>query len=626
MTNNDSGQGSVSELVEKSKKAFDLGDWQRAAESAIEVVSQRPNDPDANRILGSLAAYGGDLRSAEACFRRVIEADSNAFDAMEWLANIHRTTGRVPSAANLCNGMIKLRPELPGPYTCLGLCDLELGKIEEALLSLEKAVQLDPGSAMFHNNLAVGLSRAGRAEAAMGEYREAVRLAPSVGDFRFALAKLLIDTQRIAEAVDAAREAVRAEPGVRTQLLLAKALDLNGDVGGSEEAYQFASEKYPDSSEVADALGAHHMEHGKFAEAEGCFERSISLKPNSARPYFEITRCRRIEPSDTGLVDRMKVMAAEADRPLEEMRLLQYALGKAYDDLGDYAQAMAEFDKANRNAKKLQLQQTPFSLSRMKTYVDDLISAFNAELFDGRRDVGSASNKPIFIVGMIRSGTTLIDQLLSSHPQIGAAGEVGYWSGPRAVDAIVSISKGRIDSKEIRDLAQGYLDQIDRQKPDCLHITDKMPLNYLSLGLIHLAFPDARIIHCKRNPLDTCLSIYMTPFAKTMEFFYDKMNIADAYLEYKRLMAHWREVIPTNRFYEVEYEELVTDKETTLPALVGFLGLEWHEGILHHERNKNAIRTPSQWQARQPIYSTSVERWRRYEPWLGEFRELIDID
>lgn len=217
-----------------------------------------------------------------------------------------------------------------------------------------------------------------------------------------------------------------------------------------------------------------------------------------------------------------------------------------------------------------------------------------------------------------------MDQILSSHPKIGSAGEMAFWSSGPAVQKVVAITREQVDREELKELALSYLEELQAFAPDAPRITDKMPLNYLSLGLIHLLLPNARIIRCKRNPIDTCLSIYTTPFAATMEFFYDKQNIVDAYREYERLSAHWREVLPSSRFLEVNYEDLVLRRESVLPALIDFCGLDWDDRLLRHEENVRPIKTPSQWQARQPIYSSSVERWRRYEPWLGEFQQLAD--
>ncbi|MGH7119615.1 MAG: sulfotransferase family protein, partial [Acetobacteraceae bacterium] len=222
---------------------------------------------------------------------------------------------------------------------------------------------------------------------------------------------------------------------------------------------------------------------------------------------------------------------------------------------------------------------------------------------------------PILIVGMPRSGTTLVEQILSAHPAVAAGGELTYWAdlhrGPLGENEPVASAQG---------IAGNYLTLLRGISPDALRVTDKLPVNYENLGLIHQLFPRAFIVHCRRHPADTCLSIYMTHFSSRLA---DRGDLIFLYRQYERLMAHWRAVLPAERFTEIDYETLIADPEPAIRSLIAFCKLDWNDACLAPQRNRRPVTTASVWQARQPIYARSVDRWRHYEPWLDELRELL---
>jgi hypothetical protein len=222
---------------------------------------------------------------------------------------------------------------------------------------------------------------------------------------------------------------------------------------------------------------------------------------------------------------------------------------------------------------------------------------------------------------MPRSGTTLVEQILSSHPEIAAGGELAFW-GEQASHFGMD-ARGRINLAWLNAAARDYRALLNGVSPTARRVTDKRPQNFYFIGLIHSAFPRARIIHCRRHPVDTCLSIYFQNFAGKMDFAYDRGDLLSVYRQYLRLMAHWRNVLPINCFLEIQYEELVADREAIGQKMIKFCGLDWNDACLHSEHNRRPVRTASMWQARQPVYRTSVARWRHYEPWLGALRELL---
>jgi hypothetical protein len=222
---------------------------------------------------------------------------------------------------------------------------------------------------------------------------------------------------------------------------------------------------------------------------------------------------------------------------------------------------------------------------------------------------------------MPRSGTTLVEQVVSSHKDIAGAGELRFWTQRGA--AFERLAETTAILRMQRQVADDYLSLLHRIAPEAARVTDKMPFNFIWAGLIHLAFPHATIIHCRRNPIDTCLSVFSTYFAPRADFSTDRDDLVFYYQQYLRLMAHWRAILPADRFIEVDYELLVGDPEPVSRRLIAACGLDWDPACLAPERNDRLVKTASKWQARQPIYSSAVERWRHYEPWIGSFRNLL---
>jgi hypothetical protein len=228
----------------------------------------------------------------------------------------------------------------------------------------------------------------------------------------------------------------------------------------------------------------------------------------------------------------------------------------------------------------------------------------------------------VLIIGMPRSGTTLVEQIISSHPEAGAGGELNYWN---ECGAAWHAGEGSgADAAFIGKAAADYLRLLRDVAPRRARVTDKMPFNFLWAGLIHLSFPRALIIHCRRHPVDTALSIHQTHFHPNLAFPTGGAELVGYMRGYRRLTDHWRNVLPHDRYIEVEYEELTRDPEPTIRRMIAACGLAWNDACLQPEHNPRAVKTPSKWQTRQPIYRNSVARWRRYEPWLGALRALLD--
>ena len=369
-----------------------------------------------------------------------------------------------------------------------------------------------------------------------------------------------------------------------------------------------------------DLLGNLLSESGKFDEARECFSRAIAIAPLLAGSYYDLVRCRPIKSDDDGLLKRMAAALATPGLEAAQRLRLHLAIGKAADDLGDYALAMQHLDAADDVRRAF----VPFDSSAFSMEIERLIARCTPELITRASVLGSSDATPLLIIGMPRSGTTLVEQIVSMHPEVAAGGELNFWNERGAVWHRSGTAGN--EAPFLATAAADYLGVLRALGPNAARVTDKMPFNFLWAGLIHLAFPRAIIIHCRRAAVDTALSIHQTHFHPGLSFPTGGADLVAYFRDYQRLTNHWRTVLPPDRFLEVDYEELTRAPEPTIRRIVAASSLAWNDACLRPESNPRAVKTPSKWQTRQPIYRTSVERWRRYEPWLGPLRALVDVE
>jgi hypothetical protein len=313
----------------------------------------------------------------------------------------------------------------------------------------------------------------------------------------------------------------------------------------------------------------------------------------------------------------MEAALATPGLELAQRLRVHLALGKAADDLGDYALAMQHFDAADA----VRRGSASFDSAAFDREINRLIARCTPELIARALDLGSGDATPVLIIGMPRSGTTLVEQIVSSHPEVGAGGELNFWNERGA--AWHQAGPSGTEEPFLGRAAAEYLDVLRAIGPEAARVTDKMPFNFLWAGLIHLAFPHATIIHCRRAAIDTAVSIHQTHFHPGLAFPTGGAELVAYFRSYRRLTDHWRKVLPADRLIEVDYEDLTRAPEPVIRRIIAGCGLAWDDACLCPELNPRAVKTPSKWQARQPIYRNSVERWRRYEPWLGPLRALL---
>jgi tetratricopeptide (TPR) repeat protein len=455
----------------------------------------------------------------------------------------------------------------------------------------------------------------------MAAYSQAVGLAPEWAEGHGRLAELLEATGDVEGAIESFRRAAAAAPETPAGRLNAvRALTLEGKYREAEAQLRQAIVLDPASDLLHKALGDALSKQGRFEEAIEACDRALAINPLQVPAHLIAVQARKCTQADRPRLGRMLSALGEASLDDEDRLFLHYAIGKMLDDLGEYREAMQHFDQANG----IRRRNASFDRELFSGHVDWVIRRFTPAFFTAHADFAVDDETPLLIVGMPRSGTTLVEQILSSHPQIAGGGELVFWTRRAASWGVSSASY--LTPASARDLAGDYLAMLRRIGPSAARVTDKVPFNLFQLGLIHLLLPKARIIHCRRHPIDTCLSMYFTNFKEKFEFVSDKGDLAFAYRQYARLMDHWRAVLPSDRFVEVDYESLIADRQTLTRRLIAFTGLDWHDACLAPERNERTVITSSFWQVRQPVYVTSIARWRNYEPWLGELRQFLPAD
>jgi tetratricopeptide (TPR) repeat protein len=503
----------------------------------------------------------------------------------------------------------------------LGLACLEVGRIADAIAALQLAVAANPRYADAYFRLGAALEKLGNIGEAIAAYDRATQLLPSLTEAWFRAGALVYMLGHRNEAIGCFRRA--AATGGNTsfgRLGKARALLTEDRNQEAEQVLRRTVERDPGNAIAYDLLGNLLSEFGRLDEARQCFERAIAIAPLLAGCYYDLVRCRPITSDDDDLLPRMEAALATPGLEAAQRVRLHLAIGKAADDLGNYAAAMQHFDAADA----VRRDSLPFDSAAFAIEIDRLIARCTPEWITRAPELGSRDATPVLILGMPRSGTTLVEQIVSNHPEVGAGGELYFWNERGAAwhRSGASGTETPFLAKAVAD----YLGVLRAIAPKAARVTDKMPFNFLWAGLIHMAFPRATIIHCRRAAVDTALSIHQTHFHPSLAFPTGGEELVMYFRSYSRLIDHWRSVLPADRFIEVDYEDLTRAPEPVIRRIIAACGLAWHDGCLRPESNPRAVRTPSKWQARQPIYRNSVARWRRYEPWLGPLRALVDDD
>jgi len=609
-------------LLTEAWQAALSGQAAAAEQLCRRAFEQDPNCAEAMVVLGALADMTGRPDTAMEHVQHALQIEPTSFSGLTWLVRLLLTSDNPASATLHAEKNAILHPKSAEALEALSRCYLQEGRLAEALGCVDAAISMRPDQPEFHYTRAVTLFRLENYFEAAEAIRRCLHALPTE-DGAVLLAAIELKLGRFARALQAATRALKRNPQSSSAHVSAATALTNLDrIEEAEAHWKTALEEAPDPEAILIVKALALLRQGEFESATRALEDSIKAQPRQGDAYCALTSSKRITETDCPLIDQMEAVRVEGGLAPDQEMNLAFALGKAYDNLGDYPTANQHFERANE-LLRASIPPAITGVSIQSAVVDANIAAFTKKFLSEIQTLNSRSDVPIFVVGMMRSGTSLVEQVLTCHPEIGGAGEQSFWQANE--HRLVDFQRKSLDMRTLRRASDEYLELLANFAPGYARIVDKNPANVFSLGLIHRAFPNARIIHTRRQPIDTAMSIWMTPMKTSANFVGDRAGIVATYKEYLRIMGHWREVIPSDRLLEVDYEDLIANPETVVREMLEFCGLPWNEACLHPELNDRKVLTPSFWQVRQPFYISSIDRWRRYEPWLGEFRDLLAL-
>ncbi len=673
-----------------ARRAYQEGRLAEAETGARSALAADPDDPDGLHLLGLIALAAGKPAPAASLFSRAL-ARARRAEFHEALGIAAMALGRTDDGIAQFRHAVAVKPGLASAHYNLGTALAGRGDAQAGIASLRTALRLDGRHAGAAANLGLELLRQGEVEAGLKHIRRAVSLAPSNPEFPVILGESYLQLRRPGDAGDAFAKAVALAPGsARAWFGLGVALTGQACHARAADAYRHALALDATLAPAHHNLGLALTDLGSFEEAEEHFRAAAALRPDDpespldlgdalisqnredealevfrgvarrhpgnvralrrviyllqSRGEFEAAR--RVIAELAGIPDQEVAVfclqaedraqpIAEADvtralgwrddpRIPEQTRVdLGFALAKVLERAKRYDEAFACLSSANA----VKARHEPYDPAAAEAFVRGSERVFTADFLAERASWGSASEVPLFIVGLPRSGTTLTEQIIASHPEAEGAGElfdVDHIVRELAESHGVAVPEGvgRLDARTVRGFAERYLLRRTRSFPGAGRVVDKMHMNFRYVGLMALMFPRARFVHCLRDPMDNGLSIFAQQFRPGYAYAYDLAALGHYYRLHERLMRHWAAVLP-GRVLTLRYEDLVGDAETWSRRLIAFAGLEWHPDCLRFHEKERSVRSASHWQVRQPVYRTSVERWRRYERHLAPLAEAL---
>lgn len=492
------------------------------------------------------------------------------------------------------------------------------GDHAEAAARYQEALSLEPRNAVAHSRLGLAFQMQGKYGRAEEEFRRAIELKPAYAEAYFRLGSLLRWSGNFSASETALRRAIKLDPRNAEALVgLGQTLAGLASWDHTKSCIEKARRLKPRSASVLCALGWVASIDGRFQEAERLLQEAVEVDPKCSEAWAWLADLRRMTPADKDWLEGAERVLADRVPPVEEAKL-RFAMGKYFNDLQTFPRAFKEYKTANELYKRVA---SPYDRAARTRFVEEMTHVYTRESLATRVPGACESAKPLFVVGMMRSGTSLMEQIIASHPDAAGAGELDFWNS--AVNREKPfLQREAPDAQLSKKLAESYMRVLDRHSPQASRVVDKAPVNSDFLGLLHLVFPNARFIYMRRDPIDTCLSCYFQEFANMAAFTLDLSDLAHYYREHHRLIAHWRAALPAGTLLEVPYEELTADQEAWSRKVIEFIGLPWDPRCLEFHKTERPVVTASNWQVRQRIYSTSVGRWKNYEKFIGPLLEL----
>ena len=606
------------------------GRLEEAEKPLKEAIRLDPNNAQALNNLGIISYERRKFRDAVDYYKRAIEVRPTMAEAYNNLGNVLRITGDLEGAMHAYQDALTHRAVYPEAYNNLGTLLQQDKKLDEAEHAMRKAIQQNPKYVEAHNNLATLLASKKNDVEALRVLGDVLKFAPTNVSSLLLTSKIQLRRSAVQPAEQAVRLALKQDPeNAEGLVVLGQILHETDRYDEAIEVLEKALKKAPNSPEALNFYGVALKSVGRLEEAREHILKSLKLNDSMYGAYANLNDLVDFsEGVGAELYNRMEAIFESAKNPNADMFLpLHYAYAKALDDRGQHEKALEHYIQGG----KMKRAQLDYKESDTFGFFDSIRAAFPKEVFENRTYPGLDDDRPVFIVGMPRSGSTLVEQILSSHPDVYGAGEVKYLS--RALgqlrDRFPSLPKypemaGKVNAAQLDILAKNYQAALEKGAGKAPRITDKLLTNFFFLGLINLMFPKAKVINTMRDPVDTCLSGFTKLFKDDMPHSYDLTELGHYYGKYRELMEHWNEVLPEGFMTTVVYEDVVADTETEAKRLIEFLGLPWNEKCLEFHKSDRPVKTASVAQVRKPIYKSSVKRWAKYGKGLQPLMDAIE--
>ena len=588
---------------------FQAGRYTESENLAKSLTENFPRHPFSWKVLGAVLGQTGRSTDSLVIFQKTVKLFPEDAEAHSNLGNTLKLLGRLEEAENSYNKAIKLNYEYTPAHYNLGVTLSQLGRSSEAAESYKKAIKLKNDFIEAHYNLGITFKSLGRLKDAENSYKKAIELSPNFAEAHYNLGNMYKDLNEIDKAQTCYIKAIELKPNfAKAHSNFGNTLKTLGKLKDAENSYKKAIELSPNFAEAHFNLGVTYTEFGKLEEAGIHLTKAIEFKPDYADAHRHLTLIKKFDSQDKQYLEMQQLYHSE-DISDENLCYINFGLAKACEDLNNYEQAFKHYHEGNELRKK----QSNYDRNVDIEIFNQIKSSYERILGESKKfDKLSINHLPIFIVGMPRSGTTLVEQIISSHPSVTGAGELSYIN-----DLGVLIARGlsKIDHKSLLKFRNSYLDKIHNIANGNFFITDKMPQNFLFIGLITSVFPEAKIIHVKRNPQAVCWANYKQYFTKDIGYSHTLEDIVNYYKLYENLMDYWSKFLD-KKIYNLDYDKLTINQELETRQVIEYLGLKWDEKFLSPHENKRIVSTASNVQIREKIYQGSSDQWKKYEPFL----------
>jgi tetratricopeptide (TPR) repeat protein len=618
---------SPEDLLFLATRAHQNGNLSEALRSYRIYLKSRPDDAETWHTTGGILFQLGNVSGAIKALGKACKLASDNAVFISDLGGMYLSTEQFADAERALQSALALMPDSVGAHYNLSIALYRQNRISESVASLLRAVELQPNFSDAHYNLGIAFKLQGRIENAVNSFETAHRLQPENFRVQRDLADGYRDLGLTAQAIVHYEKYLGHSRDNDVVIEFSRTLQAHGSSERAENVLLDQIRRSPNDARLHLEVGLVQQIAGQLVRAESSLLRALELDPTCVPAILGLSRLRREENKNSPLLRKLNKTLSRVGQDTEESVALNFAIAKIYDDLAHYDDAFKHFKLAN----EIKCAHHAYSLELVQRRYSEMRDFFERPTIESLREFSSDSELPILVVGMPRSGTSLVEQIISSHPHAGGGGELQYF--PSVIQQI-SQNLGaqdpypgcltKLDRPTADSVTSNYLNLLGRHCADGARVTDKLPGNFVNLGLFASLFPNGKIISCRREPVDMALSIYFQYFAEKHEYSWDLKRIAAHYAEYDRLMRYWQAVFP-EMIFEIRYADVVRDIEDTAHKLMSFCGLDWDDRVLQFYETKRDVKTASNWQVRQPIYDRSLARWKNYEQHIAPLIEALRV-